>query len=145
MPCHDELCFAINNIVCAIQADDAIRTPNTMVYRTPEAAQQARELYRHEIRALGREHPERFPLYCKLIAGIAAMVDGENDPRQQDAFIAENLVDMALRVDRPPYHCLAAVKRVVPDTPRARFFLSGGERCLSKISSCQKTMLNPKM
>ncbi len=144
-PCHDELCRAINDIICATQAYHAVLQPNTMGYTTPEAAERDYNLHKREMRALGHEHPKRFPLYCKLITGIAATVSGKDDAQHQDAWTAENLVNMALRVDRPAHHCLAQVMRAMPDNAGTRNAVISGRYCLTHIKSCQQGRLRPPL
>ncbi len=144
-PCHDELCRAINDIICATQAYHAVLLPNTMRYATPEAAERDYNLHLREMRALGREHPKRFPLYCKLIAGIAATVSGKDDPQHQDGWTAENLVNMALRADRPAHPCLAQMVRALPDNAETRLTVIDGRYCLTHIRICQKDRLRPPL
>ena len=135
--CHDDECRAIKDIGCAVDAQAHRMVPNTMAYLSYRAFLRAKAQYGQNIKALGREHPERIPLYCTLLARVAATITGD---KAHDGKTAENIVELAILVDRPHHHCLAGVVAVMPKEVKDSS-LAWGQNCLHKIKACQEDIV----
>ena len=133
-PCHDDGCRAIKDIICAVNAQGHRLTPNTMAYLSHRQFELADAQYSRNILALGREHPGRIPLYCTLLARVAATLTGD---KEHDGWTAHNVVELAIWLDRPRHHCLAQVQAAVPATVQD-IDLVWIQNCLPHISACQK-------
>ena len=134
-PCPDEKCRAIRDISCAVNAQAHRLQPNTMAYYTPRDAERAKDQYGLNIWSLGREHPRRIPLYCRLLARVASTLTGD---KEQDGRTADNVIELAVVLNRPHHHCLADVMSAVPAPAATQMETSWGWACLRKIRRCQR-------
>ena len=86
---------------------------------------------------LGRDHPRRIPLYCKLLASVAPKISGEAVQYSFD-MNARYLTVFAVLLDRPGNHCLANVIVAAPDTAAAQHCLQEwATPCLKTIAKCR--------
>lgn len=138
--CRHEECRAIRDLTCTGNAYAHWVMPNSMSYNTPKDAAIARSGYSHTIQLLGRTHPRRIPLYCRLLARVAATINGDE---AHDGRTVNDVMDMAIRLNRPQHACLAEVVAAVPDTPAAQVAIGYARACLPHVERCQRTMLDP--
>lgn len=136
-PCKTEECRAIHDLSCAAVALSRTFHPNFMAFHTPRDGELLQDQARHTLLALGREHPRRIPLYCKLLARVAPNVTGERNAGGYD-WNAYYLTTFAIHLDRPGNHCLANVIAAVPDTPAAQASMQEWAiPCLDTMGKCQ--------
>ncbi len=133
-PCRNQECAAIKDINCASSAQAHLFRPNTMAYHTQRDAEYALTIYNHNIGALGHEHPDRIPLYCTLLARVAATITGD---AAHDRHTAENIIELAIWLNRPDHPCLAQVLDAVPQTAAAQKTVEWGRDCLRQVKHCQ--------
>ena len=131
--CPDEECRAIRDISCAVDALAHRLLPNTMAYYTPRDAERAQVQYGMNIWALGREHPRRIALYCRLLARVAATLTGDEE---QDRRTGRNVRELAIVLDRPYHRCLAEVISAMPASVVAQ--TAWNWDCLRQIRVCQR-------
>ena len=142
-PCSNEECRAKSDLSCAVDALAHLLRPNSMTYLSYRDLMQAQRQYRHNVWAIGTEHPARIPLYCTLLARIAPTVTGpvykDEDGGGSDR-LTINLLYLAIRLDRPRNTCLSNVLAALPQTPIVQHeeAVHYARACLDRMRACQR-------
>ena len=140
-PCSNEECRAKNDLSCAADALSHLRMANSMVYLSYRDLMQAQRQYRHNVWAIGTEHPARIPLYCTLLARIAPTATGPEWKDNPDSDnLTSNLIYLAIRLDRPRNTCLSNVLAALPQTPIVQHeeAVHYARACLDRMRACQR-------
>ena len=83
-----------------------------MAYLTERAAAQDLAMYQNNIAAIGVEHPDRNPIYCKLLTKVAATLTGGWPTDDRTGW---KIVNLARQLDRPGRP--SCVNRLIAATP----------------------------
>ena len=133
--CHDEACRAIKDLGCAVTAQARRMVADPLAYDDYDAQARAFAIYGRTIAALGIEHQKRIPLYCKLLARVAATLAGE---RPTDRMTGDAVTQLALRLERPGQtSCVGQAAAATPPNPGGRGAMAEAIRCRSRIRDCQ--------
>lgn len=141
-PCRDKQCRAARDLACAYDALLRRDVPNSMGRGGPASYDRDLKIYNATIRSLGRVHPDRIPLYCSLLAKVAAL---DTDRPDQGAATTFWTTELATRITRPNFDCIGQVMAAFPRTePMAEVIASTKERCeIERYPLCGRIVQPP--
>lgn len=110
-PCRDVQCRAARELTCAYDAQLRRDIPNSMGRGDPRSYDRDLVGYNATLNALGRTHPERRALYCRLLARVAAHDEDGMDHAIQ---VTRWTTELAARLTRPGFDCIGQVMAALP-------------------------------
>jgi hypothetical protein len=110
-PCRDVQCRAARDLTCAYDAQLRRDVPNSMGRGDPRSYDRDLIGYNATLRNLGRTHPERRGLYCRLLARVAACDEDRMDHAIQ---VTRWTTELAARLTRPGFDCIGQVMASLP-------------------------------
>ena len=141
MRCTSRECVAARDVHCALLARDGDLFPNSMVY-PPAARRRNRHVNESIQRTFGTTHRGRWPLYCTILASMAAHTTG--DPIHDGSTI-DNLIYLFILLQPAPPGCGERIKVAFPQIEAVqRQLVDGNAVCLTDPRQCQPVLPPPR-
>ena len=140
--CHDVQCRAAGDLACAYEAQNRRDVPNSMGRGDPRSYDRDLVGYNATLRNLGRTHPERRALYCRLLARVAAR---DEDSMDYDIAVTRWTTELAARLTRPGFDCIGQVMSAMPHAAALTSVINDArEICtLQKYPLCSRIVQPP--
>ena len=133
-PCSDDRCLAAQDLACVFDAQFRRDVPNSLA-RLAGSYEKDVIVYNATINGLGRKHPDRIAMYCRLLAEIAAL----DEDRPHDGAVTMSITELAARLSRLGRpHCIDDVMAALPRTSEmAEVIKNAREACEGIVPGCK--------
>ena len=132
-PCSNDTCRAARDLLCSFSAMQHLDIPNSLGYDTIQERDRDYASWLAQVRGSERRGATRGPLYCALLARVAARVVGGLD---KEPSTVRSVIETAARLDRHGVRCSPVVMAAFPRTAAVRdTLLKGTEWCWAGLQA----------
>ena len=133
--CRDKTCRAALDLLCTFSAMEHLDIPNSLSYDTIQERDRDYESWLAQVRGSERRGVKQGPLYCALLARVAAGVGGDTYTYREPTTV-RSVIETAARLDRHGVHCSPVVMAAFPRTAAVRdTLLKGTEWCWAGLQA----------